>query len=46
MSILLAELEDIIRDAGLIALTYFKDLKIIDVTQKSPRDFVTAADIA
>ena len=46
MSILLAELEDIIRDAGLIALTHFKDLKIIDVTQKSPRDFVTAADIA
>lgn len=46
MSISLAELEDVVREAGSIALTYFKDLKNIEVNKKSPRDFVTAADIA
>lgn len=39
-------LERIIRDAGEIALTYFRDLKHLNVDKKSPRDFVTAADVA
>lgn len=39
-------LERIIREAGEIALTYFRDLKHLDVDKKSPRDFVTAADVA
>lgn len=39
-------LERIIRDAGDIALTYFRDLKHLNVDKKSPRDFVTAADVA
>jgi len=46
MSITLALLEDIVREAGTIALTYFNDLKNVEVNKKSPRDFVTAADIA
>ncbi len=46
MSISLAVLEDIVREAGSIALTYFKDLKNVEVSKKSPRDFVTAADVA
>jgi myo-inositol-1(or 4)-monophosphatase len=46
MSISLAVLEPIIREAGAIALTYFKDLKHLAVNKKSPRDFVTAADVA
>ena len=39
-------LETLIRQAGEIALSYFNDLKNINVDKKSPRDFVTAADIA
>ena len=39
-------LERIIRDAGAIALTHFRDLKHLTVDKKSPRDFVTAADLA
>ena len=39
-------LERIIRDAGEIALTYFRDLNHLTVDKKSPRDFVTAADLA
>ena len=39
-------LERIIRDAGEIALTHFRDLKHLNVDKKSPRDFVTAADLA
>lgn len=39
-------LERIIRDAGEIALTHFRDLKHLTVDKKSPRDFVTAADLA
>lgn len=39
-------LERIIREAGDIALTYFRDLKHLNVDKKSPRDFVTAADVA
>lgn len=46
MSISLAVLEKIIREAGTIALTHFKDLKKLEVNKKSPRDFVTAADVA
>ena len=46
MSISLAVLEDIVREAGTIALTYFNDLKNVEVNKKSPRDFVTAADVA
>ena len=46
MSISLAVLEDVVREAGSIALTYFKDLKNVEVNKKSPRDFVTAADVA
>jgi myo-inositol-1(or 4)-monophosphatase len=38
-------LESIIREAGLLAMTYFKDLKHIEVTKKSPRDLVTDADV-
>ncbi len=39
-------LERIIRNAGEIALTHFRDLKHLNVDKKSPRDFVTAADLA
>ena len=46
MSPTLAELEYIVREAGKIALTYFHDLKNTTISQKSPRDFVTAADVA
>ncbi|MGZ8152627.1 MAG: inositol monophosphatase family protein [Methylovulum sp.] len=46
MSISLAVLEKIIREAGTIALTHFKDLKKLEVNKKSPRDLVTAADVA
>jgi myo-inositol-1(or 4)-monophosphatase len=46
MSISLAVLEPIIREAGSIALSYFKDLKHLTINKKSPRDFVTAADVA
>jgi len=46
MSISLAVLEEVVREAGSIALAYFKDLKNVEVNKKSPRDFVTAADVA
>ena len=46
MPISLAVLEQVVREAGTIALTYFNDLKNTEVSKKSPRDFVTAADIA
>ena len=46
MSISLPELEAIIRASGDIALAHFKDLKNAEINQKSPRDYVTAADIA
>lgn len=46
MFISLDVLEKVIREAGLCALTYFKDLKNLEVNKKSPRDFVTEADIA
>ncbi|NOQ36350.1 MAG: inositol monophosphatase [Methylococcaceae bacterium] len=46
MSISMTVLEEIIREAGALALTYFNDLKKTDINKKAPRDFVTAADIA
>jgi myo-inositol-1(or 4)-monophosphatase len=46
MSISLTVLEDVVREAGSIAMTFFKDLKNVEVNKKSPRDFVTAADVA
>jgi len=46
MTISLAELELIVREAGNIALTHFKDLKNLAINKKAPRDFVTAADVA
>ena len=46
MPVSLNTLETIIREAGELALDQFKDLQNLEVSQKSPRDFVTAADIA
>jgi myo-inositol-1(or 4)-monophosphatase len=46
MCISLAVLEKVVREAGTIALTYFKNLKDLEVSRKSPRDFVTEADVA
>jgi len=46
MTISAPALEKIIRNAGKLALEHFHDLKNVEITQKSPRDFVTAADIA
>ena len=46
MPVSLNTLESIIREAGNIALNQFKDLQNLQVIQKKPRDFVTAADIA
>jgi myo-inositol-1(or 4)-monophosphatase len=46
MPVSLNTLESIIREAGEIALNQFNDLQNLEVSQKSPRDFVTAADVA
>lgn len=46
MSISLTVLEKIIREAGDIAMRYFKDLDNIAITKKSSRDLVTDADVA
>ncbi|MCL7420587.1 MAG: inositol monophosphatase [Methylobacter sp.] len=46
MCISLAVLEKVVREAGTIALTHFKNLKDLEVSRKSPRDFVTEADVA
>lgn len=45
MSISLAVLEQIVRQAGSIALTHFKNLQQLEINKKSPRDFVTDADV-
>jgi len=45
MSISLAILEQIVREAGTIALTHFNNLQQLEINKKSPRDFVTDADI-
>lgn len=39
-------LENIVRDAGSIAMEYFKNLGNVGVIKKSPRDLVTDADVA
>lgn len=46
MPVSLNTLENIIRKAGEIALSQFNDLQSLQITQKNPRDFVTAADVA
>ena len=46
MSISPAVLENIIREAGSIALNHFRNLKHLEVTKKRPRDLVTEADVA
>ena len=46
MNVSLADLETVVREAGVVALGYFNDLKNTEIDKKSPRDFVTAADIA
>ncbi|MGR9015105.1 MAG: inositol monophosphatase family protein [Gammaproteobacteria bacterium] len=46
MPISLTLLENVIREAGSIAMTHFRDLKNLEVTKKSPRDLVTDADMA
>jgi myo-inositol-1(or 4)-monophosphatase len=46
MSVSLSELEKVVREAGTIALTHFNNIQQLKVTKKSPRDFVTEADIA
>lgn len=45
MSISLAVLEQVVRQAGTIALTHFKNLKQLEISKKSPRDLVTEADV-
>ena len=39
-------LEQTIRDAGQLALSYFSKLDIIEINHKSPKDLVTEADIS
>jgi myo-inositol-1(or 4)-monophosphatase len=46
MTVLLTDLETIIRQSGTIALSYFDNLQQLKILKKSPRDFVTEADIA
>jgi myo-inositol-1(or 4)-monophosphatase len=46
MPISLTILENVIRKAGSIALTHFRDLKSLEISKKSPRDLVTDADVA
>ena len=43
---MLNELEKVIREAGSIALHHYHHLHQLKVSKKSPRDFVTEADIA
>ncbi|MGR9099110.1 MAG: inositol monophosphatase family protein [Gammaproteobacteria bacterium] len=46
MSVSLELLEKLIRQAGVLAMGYFKDLKNLEVNKKTPRDLVTEADVA
>ncbi len=46
MTISVAVLEKIVREAGSIAMDYFKNLDKVGVIKKSPRDLVTDADVA
>lgn len=45
MTALLSDLEKIVREAGTIALSHYNNLQQLKITKKSPRDFVTQADI-
>ncbi len=42
----LAVLEEIVRNAGVIAMRYFNNLETIGINRKSARDLVTDADVA
>lgn len=46
MLISLDVLENVVREAGAIALDYFGNLKNLEVSKKTPRDLVTEADVA
>jgi len=46
MTISVAVLENIVREAGSIAMEYFNNLSNVGVIKKSPRDLVTDADVA
>jgi myo-inositol-1(or 4)-monophosphatase len=46
MPITLDTLENIVRQAGAVALRYFNDLDQLDINKKSARDLVTDADVA
>lgn len=46
MTISVQVLENIVREAGSIAMGYFKNLNNVGVIKKSPRDLVTDADVA
>ena len=46
MLISLDVLENVVREAGSLALDYFGDLKNLEVSKKTPRDLVTDADVA
>ena len=45
-AISLTVLEDIVRNAGVIAMRYFNNLENIGINRKSSRDLVTDADVA
>ncbi len=46
MNIIITDFEKTIREAGNIALSYYLNLEQLKVEKKSPRDFVTEADLA
>lgn len=46
MSVSIAVPENVVREAGTIALTHFNNLKHLAINKKSPRDLVTEADVA
>lgn len=46
MTATLESLENIVREAGAIALDYFNNRNEVEITKKSARDFVTEADVA
>jgi myo-inositol-1(or 4)-monophosphatase len=46
MTISSTVLENIVREAGSIAMGYFKNLDKVGIIKKSPRDLVTDADVA
>ena len=46
MTVTMAALEKVIRDAGAIGMRFFNDRKTMAVSKKTGRDFVTEADVA